>query len=190
MSLKPVPTWPQCTRCAVVLDGEDERAELRWTAGRDLPYIPAMTHDWLRQDLIFTHSGVRTPGRYSESARLATMPSMPDLRATSKSAIPSRSTCSANRMCGKSTMVSRNVFLRMRSSVDEQVPPFELHEVEGDERDGVLGGEAPCVALPRNVDALLQTLERRPAFGVEDRQLAVNDGLSRLDPRAYRRASG
>ncbi len=84
---------------------------------------PAITQDWLRQDLIFTQSGVRNPGRYCESARLPTIPSTPERRATSNSAMPSRSTCSAKRMYGESTMVSRSVFLRMRSSVESRSRP-------------------------------------------------------------------
>ena len=145
-----------------------------------------MTHDWLRQDLIFTQSGVRSPGRYCESARLPTIPSTPDVRATSKSAIAVALDVLREEDVRRVDDGLAQRFLANAQLGGEQVPALELHEVERDERHRVLGGDAPRVGLPPDVDALLQTLEGRAAVGVEHDELAVDDRLTCTDARPDR----
>src|ERR1700733_5954446 len=64
----------------------------------------------------------------------------------------------------------------------EQVAALQLEQVESDERDWMFGGHAADIGLTTDTDALLHALERRPAIGVENHELTVDDGLSGVNP--------
>ena len=64
----------------------------------------------------------------------------------------------------------------------EQVAAVELEQVECDEGHRMLGRDAAHIGLATDPDALLHALERRPAVGVEDDELAVDDRLACADP--------
>ncbi len=68
----------------------------------------------------------------------------------------------------------------------EQVAALELEQVECDEGHRVLGGGAAHIGIAHNVDSLLHALERRPAVGAEDDELAVDERLTSADPRPDR----
>ena len=106
---------------------------------------------------------------------------MPDLRATSKSdcavALDVRGEEDVRRVDdGFAQRLLANAQLGA-----EQVAAVELEQVEGDERDGMLGRDAAHIDVARDIDALLHALERGLAFGVEDHQLSVDDRLAGVD---------
>ena len=68
----------------------------------------------------------------------------------------------------------------------EQVAPLQLEQVESDECHRVFGGRPTDIGLATDADALLHAFERWPAIGIENHELAVDDGLAGMNPGSDR----
>ena len=136
---------------------------------------PPTTSSCSGRILILSQDRCACPARTATGGAWRPCPRPPSPPAASKNAFPSRSTCAAKRTRGMVLQHAPQQPLAILERDVQQRPTIEVQQVEG------LVHEPARLLVP---ELGLQQAEVGPAVLVEGHDLAVDDGLARLDPAA------